>query len=156
MTILVDADACPVKREITEAAIRRGTRAIFVAGAFLRLPEHPLLKLYVAGEGFDAADDAIAAVAGPGTVTVTADVPLAARVVARGGAVLTPRGHEFDASNVGAALADRDLKDALRGGTEGGLQDVGRGPAPFDAAARRRFVDALDRVLTRLARVSRS
>ena len=153
MTVLVDADACPVKREIAEAAIRRGVRAIFVSGQYLRLPEHPLVKLYVAGAGFDAADDAIAAVAKPGTVTITADVPLAHRVVEAGGAVLTPRGHEFDASNVGVALAQRDLKEALRGGVEGGAGvDVGRGPAPFDAAARRRFVDALDRVLTRFAR----
>ena len=146
--ILVDADACPVKREIADVAIRRGVSVVMCAATYLRLPDHPLIRLFVAGDAFDAADDAIAAVARPGTVTVTADVPLAARVIEKGGAVLDPRGRELTPSSIGEVSATRDLMHELRGGTE----RVGGGPPPFGRADRARFVDALDRVLTRLAR----
>ena len=150
--ILVDADACPVKREIVDAAVRHGVRVVMVAGTYLRLPDHPLVRLFVAGEGFDAADDAIAAVAGPGTLTTTADVPLMARVVAAGGRVLDFHGREMTASNVGEVAATRDLMAELRPGIEGMTGGRGGGPKPRGAADRAAFVDGLDRVLTRMAR----
>lgn len=150
--ILVDADACPAKAEIVAAASRRGVRAIFVAGGYLRLPEHPLVSLYVAGEGFDAADDAIAAVARPGTVTVTADVLLAERVLRAGGAALDPRGREFTAAGIGEAVASRNLMHELRPGMEGMTGGQGGGQRPFGPRDRAAFKVALDRVLTRIAK----
>lgn len=143
--ILVDADACPVKPEICDIAIRRSLRTVFVAGSYLRLPEHPLLSLFVAGAGFDAADDAIAEVARPGTVTVTADILLAGRVLEKGGAVLDPRGREFTPDSIGNATATRNLMADLRGGIE-----QGGGPPAYTKADRAAFKVALDAVLTRL------
>ena len=150
--ILVDADACPVKREIVAAAIRREMTVVMVAGGFLRLPEHPLVRLFVAGEGFDAADDAIAAVAGPGTLVATADVPLMARAVAAGAAVLDFRGREMTPANVGEIAATRDLMAELRPGIEGMTGGQGGGPKPYGPLDRAAFKNALDRVLTRMAR----
>ncbi|WGH78275.1 YaiI/YqxD family protein [Jannaschia ovalis] len=150
--ILVDADACPVKPEITEVAIRRNMQAIFVAGSFLRLTTHPLIKLYVAGEGFDAADDAIAEVARPGTVTVTADILLAERVIKAGGAALDPRGREFTERSIGETVATRDLMAELRPGMEGMTGGQGGGQRPFGPRDRAAFKNALDRILTRIAR----
>ncbi|UWQ20408.1 YaiI/YqxD family protein [Jannaschia sp. W003] len=143
--ILVDADACPVKREIVDVAIRRNLRAVFVAGSYLRLPEHPLVSFFAAGDGFDAADDAIAAVARPGTVTVTADILLAGRIIEAGGAVIDPRGREFTPSSIGETTATRNLMADLRGGIE-----QGGGPKPYTQADRAAFKNALDRTLTRL------
>ena len=147
--ILVDADACPVKREITEAALRRAMPVVFVSGQYLRLPQHPLVRLFVAGDGFDAADDAIAAVAKPGTLTVTADIPLAGRVIEAGGAAVDPRGREWTPQNIGEARATRDLMADLRSGIE-----RGGGPRPYGPADRAAFTDALDRMLTRMARLA--
>jgi uncharacterized protein YaiI (UPF0178 family) len=149
--ILVDGDACPVKGEVIEAAVRRGVRVVVVAGSYLKIASHPLVKLYVAGEGFDAADDAIAAVAGPGCVVVTADVLLAHRVVRAGALCLDPRGREFTERNVGAAVAGRDLAEGLRGGVEG-REGAPRGSPPFGPRDRAAFKQALDRALTRLGR----
>ncbi|KIT17347.1 YaiI/YqxD family protein [Jannaschia aquimarina] len=143
--ILIDADACPVKPQIVEVAIRRNIPAIFVAGSYLRLPDHPLVRLFVAGEGFDAADDAIVEVVRPGTVTVTADILLAGRVIEKGGAVLDPKGREFTEASIGEAVATRNLMADLRGGIE-----QGGGPKPYTKADRAAFVNALDRVLTRI------
>jgi uncharacterized protein YaiI (UPF0178 family) len=149
--ILVDADACPVKREIVDVALRRGLRAIFVAGQHTRLPDHPLLKSFAAGDGFDAADDAIAEVARPGTVTVTADILLAQRVLAAGGAALDPRGREYTEAGIGDAVATRDLLAELRPGMIAQAGGQSSGPPPFGSKDRAAFKNGLDRVLTRLA-----
>ena len=145
--ILVDADACPVKREVASVAQRRRVPVVMVAATYLRLPEDPLIRLYVAGDGFDAADDAIAAVAGPGTVVLTADVPLMARALEAGARVLDFRGREMTGANIGNVVASRDLMHELRAGIEG-REGRPSGPPPFGPADRSAFLNGLDRVLT--------
>ena len=147
--ILIDADACPVKTEIVEAALRRDLQAIFVAATWLRLPDHPKVRMFVAGDKFDAADDAIAAVARPGSVTVTADILLAERVIKAGAAALDPRGREFTASSIGETVASRNLMHDLRPGMEGMTGGQGGGQAPFGPRDRAAFKNALDRILSR-------
>ncbi len=145
--ILVDADACPVKDAIYAAAYRHEVRVRLFAASYLRHPDHPLISLTVAGDGFDAADDLIAEAAAPGTLVVTADLPLAGRAIAAGAAVLTPRGEVLDARNIGAKLATRDLMADLRGGLEG--QSLG-GPRAFSRADRSAFAQAIETALRRL------
>src|SRR5437660_4280384 len=91
LMIYVDADACPVKAEAYRVARRYGLRVAVVANAPLRVPADPLVELVVR-PGFGAADGWIAAQAGEGDVVVTADVPLAARCLAKGARVLDPKG----------------------------------------------------------------
>lgn len=141
--ILVDGDACPVKDEIYTIAYRHKLPVRLFAAGYLRHPDHPLITMIMAGEGFDAADDLIAAEAGPGRVVVTADIPLADRAIKAGAAVLTPRGEALSAANIGAKLATRDLLADLRGGLDG--QALG-GPRPFSKTDRSAFAQALERV----------
>src|SRR5262245_39039511 len=101
--IYVDADASPVKEEVYKVARRYAVRVVVVANATLRVPAEPLVELVVR-PGFGAADDWIAEQAGPGDIVVTADVPLAARAVAKGAVVLDPKGRLLDESTVGEAL----------------------------------------------------
>src|SRR5947199_6231681 len=104
LTIYVDADACPVKSEVYRVARRYGLPVKVVANAPLRVPADPLVELVVR-PGFGTADDWIAEQGGPGDVVVTADIPLAARCLAKGAAVLGPKGHPFTESDIGEALA---------------------------------------------------
>jgi len=145
--ILVDADACPVKDQIYAAAYRHKTPVRLFAASFLRHPDHPLISMVMAGDGFDAADDKIVEEAGPGTLVITADLPLAGRAIEKGAAVLSPRGDVFDAANIGAKLATRDLLADLRGGLEG--QSLG-GPRAFSKADRSAFSQALETALRKL------
>ena len=147
--ILIDADACPVKAEITEVAIRRNIRAIFVAGSYLRVADHPLIKFFAAGDKFDAADDAIAQVAAPGSVTITADILLAERIIKAGGAALDPRGREFTETSIGETVASRNLMHELRPGMEGMTGGQGGGQPAFGPRDRAAFKNALDRILSR-------
>lgn len=140
-TILVDGDACPVREEVIRVALRLGVPAIVVSNGSrpVRLPSHPDLRLQIVPEGADAADDWIVDVIGRGDVCVTADIPLAARCLARGARALSPRGLPWTGDNIGGALAGREVARARR---EAGA--LTGGPAPLTAADRSRFLAALD------------
>ena len=146
LTIYVDADACPVKAEVYRVARRYGLRVAVVANAPLRVPTDPLIELVVR-TGFGAADDWIAQEAGSGDVVVTADIPLAARCLARGARVLDPKGRAFTDNDIGAALAMRDLREGLRQGGE-----WTGGPPPMTPKDRSRFLSKLDEVASAVRR----
>jgi uncharacterized protein YaiI (UPF0178 family) len=149
--IYVDADACPVRDETVRVAERHGEPVTFVTNGGIRPSRHPLVTIVVVGQGADAADLWIAERIGPGDACVTADVPLAARCVARGARVLGPDGTAFTAGNVGERLAARDLMADLRA-ADPFRQGSGR---PFRAADRARFLEALEAALRAAARERR-
>ncbi len=147
--IYVDADACPVKREIYKVAERHGLGVQVVANDIIALPREPWIKRVVVGDALDAADDWIAERVGPGDIVVTADVPLASRCVKAGAVVLAPDGRAFTPDSVGMALATRNLKQELReAGTLTG------GPGAFTDRDRSRFLSALHEAIVRLKRGS--
>jgi uncharacterized protein len=117
----------------------------------MRIPPDVNVELEVVAEGFDAADDWIAARVAPHDLVITADIPLAARCVAAGARVLGPTGRPFTEENIGDALATRNLLAEMRGaGMETG------GPAPFEPRDRSRFLQALDQAVSDLLRRGRA
>ena len=149
MNIWVDADACPVAiKEILYRAAERAEIALtLVANKPLNVPRSRFIRSLQVQRGFDIADDEIAQRLAPGDLVITADVPLAAEVIARGGHAINPRGERYTADNVREHLAMRDLLAKLR---ETGVQTSG--PAPLDQTDRKRFADQLDRFLTQQRR----
>jgi uncharacterized protein YaiI (UPF0178 family) len=148
--ILVDADACPVKDEIYRVAFRRNVAVHLVAHSYLRIPADPLLTAETVSDGFDAADDRIVELTGPGDVIVTADILLADRCLKAGaGAVISPTGRPFTENSIGGAVATRAIMADLRAGV--GAEGIG-GSAPFSKADRSRFLSALDEALGRVQR----
>ena len=142
--VLVDADACPVKDEIYQVALRHDAGVVIVANSYIRIPEHRLVSRKIVSDGFDAADDWIAEAATPLDVVVTADIPLADRCLKAGARVLGPTGKPFTPDSIGGALATRAIMADLRVGVAG----IGaKGPAPFSKADRSRFLSALDTAL---------
>jgi uncharacterized protein YaiI (UPF0178 family) len=140
--IYVDADACPVKQEIYRVARRYDLRVTLVAGSWMNTPPGPDVALEVVAQGFDAADDWIIAHAVRSDIVITGDVPLAARCLAKDVYALGPTGRPFTESNIGEALATRNLYSEMRGAGE----TIG-GPSPFGARDRSRFLQALDRAI---------
>jgi len=147
--ILVDADACPVKEEIYRVAYRTGVPVTIVSNMRMRVPDHPLIDRVVVSDGFDAADDRIAEVAGPAVIVITADILLADRCLKAGAAVLAPNGKPFTADSIGSAIAVRAIMADLRAGGD----QLG-GPPPFARADRSRFLSALDAMLVKLIRAT--
>lgn len=148
VTILVDADACPVKDEIYKVAWRHEVPVKIVSNSRLRVPEHPLIERIVVSDGFDAADDWIADAANAHSIVVTADILLADRALKAGAIVLAPTGKPFTAASIGPAIATRAIMADLRAGMSDGLG----GPPPFSKADRSHFLQALDTALVRLKR----
>jgi len=146
LTLFIDADACPVKDEVYRVARRYQMHVAVVANAPLRVPTDALIELVVRA-GFGAADDWIAEQAGPGDIAITADIPLAARCLAKGALVLDSKGHAFTENDIGSALAMRDLLNDIRqNGTVTG------GPAPMTARDRSRFLSKLDEAVNAVRR----
>ena len=148
VTILVDADACPVKEEIYRVAQRHGAHVRVVSNSPFRVPVSERVKRVVVDDGFDAADDWIAEAASPSSVVVTGDILLAERCIKAGAKVLAHNGKPFDAASIGTAIATRAIMADLRAGADG----LGGGPPPFSKADRSNFLQALDRVLVALSR----
>ncbi len=144
MQIWVDADACPrsVKEILYRAAERVGVALILVANQPLRTPPSRLISSLQVAAGIDVADQEIADRVEPGDLVITADIPLAAAVIRRGGHALNPRGELYTSDNIQERLAVRNMLDELRGvGVETG------GPAALGPADRQAFANALDRFL---------
>ncbi len=142
--IWVDADACPaVIREILfRAAQRRETLLTLVANRWLAVPPSPWIKALQVQSGFDVADAEIVRRMHPGDLVITADIPLAAEVLAHGGLALSPRGEMFSQDTIQAQLTMRDLMDNLRGS---GIRTSG--PPPLGPADRKDFAARLDKWL---------
>jgi uncharacterized protein YaiI (UPF0178 family) len=146
-TILVDADACPVKDEIVKVAERHGLPVTFVANSGLRPSRDPMIRNVIVSAGFDAADDWIAENAGLNDIVVTADIPLAARTLEKGALVVGPAGRVFTTESIGAALGMRELNRHLR--ETGESKGYNAAFAPRDRSA---FLQALDRLVRQALR----
>jgi hypothetical protein len=144
MKIWVDADACPrpVKEILFRVADRTEIPVILVMNQGLRIPDSTFISLIQVGQGADVADDEIANKCEAGDLIITADIPLAARVVEKGAIALDPRGKIYDQNNIGQILSMRNFMDELRGsGVETG------GPAGFGQKERFKFANELDKFI---------
>jgi uncharacterized protein YaiI (UPF0178 family) len=150
--IWIDADACPrvIKDIVFRASERLQLPVFLVANKDLSKVQSRLVTSVVVAEGFDVADDYIVEHAAAEDLVITADIPLAARIVAKGGVALDPRGELFTEENVGERLSVRDLMQQLR---SDGI--VWGGPSQFGMTDRNRFASALDRLLTRMLKEQR-
>lgn len=152
MKIWIDADACPrvIKDMVYRASERLKIPVCLVANSDLSKAHTHLVSSVRVKDGFDIADDYIAEHAEGCDLVITADIPLAARIVEKGGVALDPRGELYTEENVGERLSIRNLMQELR--SDGLLTG---GPAQFSLSDRQRFASSLDRLLTRMVRQHR-
>ena len=147
MPIWVDGDACPkvVKEILFRAAHQRQIPLTLVANQYIAVPTSPFIKSLQVSSGFDVADNHIVDSLQPDDLVITADIPLAADALAKGAAVINPRGQEYTRENIGARLNMRDFMETMRAsGTV--MKD---GPPPFSQQDRQTFANALDRWIAR-------
>lgn len=146
MQIWVDADACPreIKLLLFRTSERRQVRVTLVANQQLWTPTSELVSCLVVPSGIDVADRKIVELVEAGDLVVTADIPLAAEVVAKNAQALSPRGDLFTDDNISERLAVRNMLDGLR---ESG--QVTGGPANFSPKDKQAFANQLDRWVTK-------
>ncbi|MGI9285499.1 MAG: YaiI/YqxD family protein [Pseudomonadales bacterium] len=144
MQIWVDADACPnvIKEILFRAASRKHIHLTLVANQYISHPPSKYIRAIQVPSGFDVADNKIVELASTGDIVITADIPLAAAVVARGAQALDPRGELYSKENIGQRLSMRNFMQELR---SSGVQTAGA--APLDQRDRQAFANHLDRLL---------
>lgn len=144
MQIIVDADACPkaIKEILYRAAQRLNIPLTLVANTHIRTPQSVLFKSISVPQGFDVADDRIVELVEKGDLVITADIPLAARVIEKGAVALDPRGEFYTEENVGARLSVRNFMAEMR---ESGL--VTGGPASLNSRDKEAFARELNKFL---------
>jgi uncharacterized protein len=146
MQIWVDADACPVaiKEILFRAADRTGIRVTLVANQPMRVPPSANIRFLLVTAGLDVADQRIVELLEPQDLVITADIPLAAAVIAKHAHALNPRGELYTQENVRERLSMRNFMDELRGsGVATG------GPPVFSQRDRQAFANSLDAFLAR-------
>lgn len=148
MTIWVDADACPnvIKEILFRAAQRTKIPLTLVANQPIHTPPSPCINSVQVPSGFDVADNYIAQQSKAGDLVITADIPLAADVVAKGAIALNPRGEKYTKENIKQRLTMRNFMEEMRGAG----QAMG-GPPPLNQQDRQAFANALDRYLVSCA-----
>ena len=146
MQVWVDADACPgeIKQLLFRAATRRKVQVTLVANQPLHVPKSEYIDSVVVRAGLNVADRHIAEQVQSGDLVVTADIPLAADVVAQGAQALNPRGELYTESNIGERLAVRNMLDELRSGGQ-----ITGGPPNFNGKDKQAFANQFDRWLTK-------
>lgn len=146
-SIWVDADACPkVIREILfRAATRVECPLTLVANHSLPMPNSPWISAHQVPQGFDVADDYIVQQVNSGDLVITSDIPLAAEVIEKGAAVISPRGEQFTRNNIRQRLNMRDFMDTMRSSS----LEVGGGPPALGDRDKMEFANALDRYLAK-------
>ena len=142
VNIVVDADACPVKQEVSRVAQRHGLDVTLVSNARMRIPQERHVTLVVVDGQFDSADDWIVEHVEKNDVVVTADIALASRCLKEGAQVLAPNGRVFTENSIGDDLASRAVSAHLRE-----LGTITGGPAPFEKRDRSRFLQRLEEVI---------
>ncbi|WP_415714511.1 YaiI/YqxD family protein [Maridesulfovibrio sp.] len=146
MQIWVDADACPkaVKEILFKTAVRREVKLTLVANQYMNIPASPFIDMVKVGAGFDVADNEIVKLCKAGDLVITADIPLADKIVEKGATGLNPRGELYTEDNIKGILSMRNLMEELRS-----AGSVSGGPAAFSPKDKQNFTNQLDKFLTR-------
>lgn len=145
-SIWVDADACPnvIKEILFRAAERTGVTLTLVANRPLATPRCASVRVLQVAAGFDVADKEIISRIRSGDLVITADVPLAAEIIARGAEALNPRGERYSPETIQGVLTMRDFMETMRASG-----NVGGGPPALTQANRNAFASQLDKWLGR-------
>ncbi len=146
--VLIDADACPVLKEAARIASIRGFPVVLVGNDtqnLSRLASPNSVSIIEVPTGRDSADFALVSQVSPDDVVITDDIGLASIVLGRKARVISCRGHEFNNKTIDYELHFRHVGNKIR--RSGGKT---KGPAPFTAEDREKFVGVLKHILSEL------
>ncbi|QQR48754.1 YaiI/YqxD family protein [bacterium] len=147
LTIYVDADACPVKKEIFRVALRHDLQVYLVSNSRLAMVVDKNVHKIQVDSNPDAADDWICEQIKSGDIVVTTDILLADRCLKMDAHAISPTGKIFNDDNIGSAKAMRDLRAHLR--------ETGVAPsfnAVFSTRDRARFLQMLEEIIQGIKR----
>ena len=113
MKILVDADACPVVRQVERLALKYDIPVVLLCDTN-HLINSDYSEVKIISAGADAVDFALVNMCNKGDLVVTQDYGVAAMVLSKGGFCIHQSGKILTDDNIGGLLMDRHLAKKAR------------------------------------------
>ncbi len=151
LNIYVDADAFPnlLKPILFRSIERLNLKTFVVANKKVNIGKSPLITYLIVEAGADEADHKIVEMVKEGDLVITADIPLADRVISKDAHAIDHRGELYSVDNIKQYLAMRDLMEKIR---ESG--EVTRGPKPFGVKDAHEFANQLNSFLAKYCKTN--
>ena len=146
LKLYVDADAFPnlLKPILFRSIQRLKLETFVVSNKKVSIGESNLVTYMIVEAGADEADHKIVEMIKEGDLVITADIPLADRVISKNGHAIDHRGELYSIDNIKQYLAMRDLMEKIR---ESG--EITKGPKPFGVKDAHQFANQLNSFLTK-------
>lgn len=147
MKLYIDGDAFPnlLKPIILRAINRLSLTTYVISNQPVKIGDSDHISYLLVEEGADEADHKIVEMVEEGDLVITADIPLADRVITKEAHAIDHRGALYSEDNIKQYLAVRNLMQEIRDSGE-----ATRGPAPFSKKDSHEFANQLDKLFTRL------
>ncbi|MGE4397604.1 MAG: YaiI/YqxD family protein [Sulfurimonas sp.] len=146
MRIFVDGDAFAnlLKPILFRSIERLFIETVVVSNKPITIGKSKLITYIIVEQGADEADHHIVELAKEGDLVITADIPLADRVIDKNAHAIDHRGELYTVDNIKQYLAMRNLMESIRDTGE-----ITRGPKPFDQKDAHQFANQLHKFLTK-------
>jgi len=142
--IYVDGDAFPntLKPILLKQIKRLNIQTIVIANKKIDIGKSDLVKYIIVESGADEADHKIVEMLNEGDLVITADIPLADRVISKKSHAIDHRGELYSVDNIKQYLAMRNLMESIR---ESG--EITKGPKAFGVKDAKLFANQLNAFL---------
>ena len=146
LRLFVDGDAFPnlLKPILLRAIERLKIETYVYANKKINIGKSKYVEYIIVDAGADEADDRIVEVLTEGDLVITADIPLADRVISKNAHAIDHRGELYSVDNIKQYLAMRNLMESIR---ESG--EITKGPKAFGQKDAEMFANQLNSFLTK-------
>jgi uncharacterized protein len=146
LNLYIDGDALPnlLKPILWRAVERLGLTTFIVSNRLVTIGKSTTITSLTVPSGADEADHRIVEMVRENDLVITADIPLADRVITKKAYAIDHRGKLFTENNIKQSLAVRNLMQEIRDSGE-----MTKGPASFSQKDAHEFANRLDQFLTR-------
>ncbi|WP_121626851.1 YaiI/YqxD family protein [Poseidonibacter antarcticus] len=144
MILYIDGDAFPnlLKPIVLRAIERLEIETIVIANKKINIGKSKNIKYMIVDAGADEADNKIVELLNEDDLVITADIPLADRVITKNAHAIDHRGAMYTQDNIKQYLAYRNLMQEIRNSGE-----MTKGPAAFCSKDAQQFANSLNSFL---------
>ncbi len=146
MRLFIDGDAFPnlLKPIVLRSIQRLQIPTTVIANKRVSIGQADEIEYVVVDQGADVADHEIVERCQSGDLVITADIPLADRVIAKGAHAIDHRGELYTTENIKQYLAIRNLMESIR---ESG--EMTKGPKAFGSKDAHAFANQFNAFLAK-------
>ena len=147
LRVFIDGDAFPnlLKPIVLRAIEKKSLETIVVSNKKIHIGDSKLITYHIVDQGADVADNLIAQMVTAGELVISADIPLADKIIAKKAHAIDHRGELYNVENIKQYLAMRNLMEEIRS-----MGEMTRGPAPFGKKDIHAFSNQLQKFLGKM------